>query len=397
MVRKMAVSALVLAIVSSGCDSQKEFREEVKIITVDTSIAVSELDISGILDLDRVEIVKLETKDDYLVSAKGKILTADDHILIGDGTTKKLVLFDRNGRFVRNIGVSGRGPGEYIQLGGFTMVNDSVYVQDAARTKVVVYPLTGGGFREMNLDPPIYHVDLFQNDGRLYFVTNYVSTEARKRYCSNLVEVDMESGDRNYYVPFDPEIEQKQQAWGLNRYVSARGNEALVIFGRNDTIYRVGDNNVRAQYVLDFVRNKIPESLLRQDARSAFMGALDNGYTTGLDKIFNLPGRILGEFAEGTAVYRMMYDKFRDETTVGKSLVIDGMGGLQIIDFHTTGNDELILMYDVYVLKDLWNYGVGKKAFTNAALKKRLQQVVESSEDDDNPVVMVIKLKSPGS
>jgi hypothetical protein len=393
MTKKFYIVVLVMAMTFAGCGQQKEYNKEIKTITVDTSTAEPKLDISEMFDLSGVEIIKLETNDDCLVSSQGNILLTDDHIIIGDRMTKRISLFNRDGSFVRNIGASGRGPGEYIQLGGFTVVNDSIYVQDAAQAKVVVYPLTGKGFREMHLNPPIYHVDLFSNNDRLYFVTNYVSTEAKKRYYSNLVGMDMKSGDRDYYIPFNPEIEEKHQAWGLNKYSSTNGNETLVIFGRNDTIYQVSNDNIRAQYVVDFVYNKIPESLLQQDAARAFTGALDNGYNTGLDKIFNLPEYILGEFSEGTEIYRMVYDKLRDEILVGKSVVINGMGELQILDFHATDNNELILVYDVYVLKDLWEYVVSKKEFADAALKEALKEAIESSDDDDNPIVMIAKLK----
>ncbi len=382
---------LILSMIVIGCHRQEVNVEQVKKIIVDTSSAEHALDISELLDLDQVEIIKLETGDDCLTTLSGAIKIINDHIIIGDETTNRLLLFSRKGNFVRNIGNRGRGPGEYVELGGFTIIKDSVYVQDARQNKIIVYPLEGSGFREIVLDPPIYYVDLFSNHDHLYFVTNYAPTE---EHYANLVAMDIRNGKREYHIPYDPSVDELELAWGLNGYTASNGSETLVIYGRNDTIYRVSDDGIHRQYVMDFTRNKIPASLLNENGMRVLGESLKNGYNSGLDEIHNLSDFFFAEFSEGSEKrLKLIYDKRQDNVLLGELLVIDDMGELQILGFWTTENNKLVLAYDVYVLQSLWEHVLSKNEFTNPELKESIKNVVLSSKEDDNPIIMIIKVK----
>jgi hypothetical protein len=383
---------LVVVAALVGCVEQNRLGNHLKIITVNTDKAQSDMDISNMLDLSTVEIIKLETNDNSLVSSQEEIVVTEDYIFVGNRTTPGITLFNRDGSFAGKIGVSGRGPGEYIQLQNFAVVDDSVYVNDAVQSKTVIYPLVGKGFREMPMTPPIYYVDMFSSGDRLWFVTNYSATQGEKMHSANLVSMDTKSGNRAYHIPFDPKIEEKSLAWGANKHSSTNRDETLVIFGRNDTIYSVGGDNVRAQYFVDFTRNKMPESLLQQDASTAVREAIDKGYNWGIQKIFNFDDYIIAEFYENK-VYEMVYNKQREEVVVGEPLVIGDMGNLQILDIESTANNELVLMYETYVLKDMWKHTVSKNEFADPALKEIIKQVVESSNETDNPILVILKLK----
>ena len=59
-----------------------------------------------------VELVKFEaTADSYFANADTWTI-GKKYILISDGTSR-VVLFDRKGSFIRNIGRQGKGPGEF--------------------------------------------------------------------------------------------------------------------------------------------------------------------------------------------------------------------------------------------------------------------------------------------
>jgi hypothetical protein len=59
----------------------------------------------------KILYIPLETKDDCIIRKIDQIAFSDSFIFISD--SRKLLQFKRNGKFVRQIGSIGRGPGEY--------------------------------------------------------------------------------------------------------------------------------------------------------------------------------------------------------------------------------------------------------------------------------------------
>jgi len=64
---------------------------------------------------EKDNIIKLETTDSCLIRYLAQMVMTDDYIFISDNNGRVLQ-FDQQGRFIRQIGRNGRGPGEYIQV-----------------------------------------------------------------------------------------------------------------------------------------------------------------------------------------------------------------------------------------------------------------------------------------
>ena len=61
--------------------------------------------------------IPLETKPECLIQNIKKVLFSNSYIFISEFS--KLLQFDRNGKFIRLIGSTGSGPGEYLSVGDF--------------------------------------------------------------------------------------------------------------------------------------------------------------------------------------------------------------------------------------------------------------------------------------
>ena len=71
----------------------------------------------------------LETNNDCLIGHINKLQSFDGYIFILDKSiAKSLLIFDRNGRFIRKIGRLGQGPGEYVQLDDFTLDTENGFI-----------------------------------------------------------------------------------------------------------------------------------------------------------------------------------------------------------------------------------------------------------------------------
>lgn len=102
--------------------------------------------------LKEIRYVPLETRDDILISHIGKTIYAQECYHIFDFVSKKIMVFDKQGRFVYSIDKVGHGPGEYISI--FDMdVNrqGDVYVLDSSTSKVIKYSSQGTQFEEYKI------------------------------------------------------------------------------------------------------------------------------------------------------------------------------------------------------------------------------------------------------
>lgn len=79
----------------------------------------------------------------------------------------RLLAFDSNGRFIRQIGAMGRGPGEYLGISDFATAPDgSVWIEDAVANNLIHY---GKDLRHICTVPTSYDADCmeFLEDGNL--------------------------------------------------------------------------------------------------------------------------------------------------------------------------------------------------------------------------------------
>ena len=78
---------------------------------------------------DSIELVPLETRDDNLIGWIPRIIVTADRYYLSSAIgyqNKKLLVFDKQGRFVREIGKRGEEAEEYIEMEDFTITSDSV-------------------------------------------------------------------------------------------------------------------------------------------------------------------------------------------------------------------------------------------------------------------------------
>lgn len=383
---KKIICFLSLIAFIGGCTAEHGRNENLKVITIDTWNGESPMDISDIFE-DDIEVIKLETTKECLVSANdNKIINGTD-IIISDRVSQKISLFDRNGKFVRNIGMVGRGAGEYSALGDFSVGGDSVYVQDAQQDKVVVYPTGGGRFREFEYNPPIYYKALIPYDDDLYFVTNYAGGY-------NLIGLDKRNNERKHLIPFDKKIEEKELAWGIEKHVGQYRDSVLLIYGRNDTVYSLAKDGVRPMYLTHFVRNTIPEDLSDKKNIEVYKAAIDEGYTLGLSKIVDTRDYVIGNFGEGVKNWDFFYDKSNGGIRLSDYFVFRKLGGLPMMSNYTSNDaDEFVLTYDAVMFRTICEK-ILTDDFGNPENRKKIDAVYELLRDDENPVMIVLKFRN---
>lgn len=100
-----------------------------------------------------VEFIPLEsTKDSWFRYAYNYIV-GEKYVMVGDGERAHMVLFDRQGKFIRTIGTKGEGPGELIEPRDATMDpgEEFVFVYDVEQGKLVRFSIEGVFINEIHI------------------------------------------------------------------------------------------------------------------------------------------------------------------------------------------------------------------------------------------------------
>ena len=98
---------------------------------------------------DSISIIPLETSDEILMAGHGRCYLYNNLLFIhhsGYNMNDRLSVFDLSGKYLRDIGRRGQGPGEYISIMtpiGVFFNNDKVYLIDNRAHAILCYTLNG--------------------------------------------------------------------------------------------------------------------------------------------------------------------------------------------------------------------------------------------------------------
>ncbi|MCX6224343.1 MAG: 6-bladed beta-propeller, partial [Bacteroidia bacterium] len=158
MAKTTTLALMILSMLFSCTRSdQKSFPVGLDVITVgpDSSrITFSRL-------VDSITFIPLETTPDCLMgSAINKIVCGDSTIFILEGLSEKtLFAFDYNGKFKFKIKRVGKGPGEFTSMSDFCITPDhQLAITDEVGKKIIFFDHQGVFLREMKTDNAPYKI-----------------------------------------------------------------------------------------------------------------------------------------------------------------------------------------------------------------------------------------------
>ena len=391
---KKIINTVVAVIILSAChlssvnNSQSGDLPAVMDFTIDVDKVSEQIDISSLIE-NNVKIVKLETTDECLLSDIRQVDYANGLIYIADRVSQAILIFDESGKYVGRIGQRGEGPGEYSRLGRFQVVDSHIYIMDDDVRQLYDYDLkTRIGIR-LDIDDNINFSDF-------YIMNEYVYLLSNNRYSSignfNLFQHNMKTDDIIACLPFDEELSKKHSNWGLQQCLSRYDDELLVLFANNDTIYSVTSESAAPRYVYHFSKRSMPAELRKKDGMEIMMTAMDKRYILGLDEIVNLKDHFIVKYGD-VIVRSVLYDKRTDKYKVGNWLTLGDLGNFYMYHYYFTDNDEMIVMEPAASFLSSWESTYSKSSFVRPQDKERFQEIYNSTKEDDNPIVVLAKVK----
>lgn len=185
-----------------GCQNEKEQQVEV---LINSSIPVSTEDVKLSSILSVKGIVPLETNDASFIGDYGKIMKFENHYYVSSNRNTLLV-FDDKGKYIRNVGKVGSGPGEYKMVGDFDVTKEGIYVR--GYKKILQYSHDGTFVRDIAFDVNLFGLNVV-GDKILGFVTSH-------EYVSHIFDMEGKCinkfhpasttawiGQSSYYWPYE--------------------------------------------------------------------------------------------------------------------------------------------------------------------------------------------------
>ena len=273
----------------------------------------------------KVSIIPLETNEDCLIGYISKIKIVDQHIFVLDSHKARcLFVFNKEGKFIRKIGKTGNGPGEYNTPTDFTIDRDNqiVYVLDNDLQRINKYDLATGRFiNAITLEKGVrsHQIELFK--GILYADASFNN-----------------HSDDNYLFRSIEESSGKEESHFLNVIEYNKGFSANIIY--NTFYMRENGNIIFVQLFMDHIIEISKDSvfsLIELNGSDFFtsedikqiMGGGVTQYSEGirmLNKYHSIHSFIekgdiiLFDMKQGRFLHKLLFDKKTNELFVIKNL-----------------------------------------------------------------------------
>lgn len=252
--------------------------------------------------VDSVSFLPLETERDYIFRNIDKMVFRNGNIYIGDYHSRKILVYNKDGKGVFTLDRTGRGPGEYLDMKSFTVDGKYIYILDNQMRKVHRYEASAGSFVDsFDLSFVAWDMEVLYNGGFIFAFAPMAGGRLDKSqppYRILITDNDMKiTGKMFEYGKGDYDL------IGYPRYFSAYKDEIIYSSYAFDGYVIFDRNTGMAKETVGIVFNHgIPEKS-RQDP-----AVLSSSYTYLISAPVCCNGYVMTEISNGNYIENFMYD-----------------------------------------------------------------------------------------
>lgn len=312
----------------SSCASEKavQYNNSI-IINLDQATQTDSIRLSHFFK--RAHIINLDqSSSDALIGSISRIEIQDSLIIVLDrNIANKVFIFNTSGEFIRTIGNSGQGKGEYTSPSDFSIDYStySIFISDRQQHKILKYDLRSGEFISSFKNPSLSTNMLYYSDAIYADNPKVWSTESRHL----IRKLDAQTGKEQEML-YSPDIYNKGWSFSLfnfsGLFLSRSSYEPKFTHLFMDTVYRFTKEGIypylsihskemmRVDDIagLDVDRNPMDLAKIVQANR------FHNLYTYIENNNF-----ILFQLQKGVIPHTVYYNKSKGTTSLSKNLIDD--------------------------------------------------------------------------
>jgi hypothetical protein len=380
---------IVLAvIVFTSCKSREsKYSEDEPILNIDVRNGLNQKDNEFFLSdfANNIKYIPLETNDSCLLSNISYLCLTQENIFISD--TKVLYQFDENGRFIRQIGKIGRGPGEHGSRIKFAVdeLNNEIYILSDPSFISVYNFETGKFIRNFDYNFQIASFEVFSHSDLVLFTKEFNAL----RDISSLNDVYL-SDNLGNLIDSIPDKERLKNRNNVAGYVHLYKNyQELFYMGTfKNILYRLDEGLNKIPYVNFNLDNKISwEELIiepnmgnKLDDFIIIYKPLENLNYFFLTIQIGVP-----QNREERVLRNMLYNKKSGE-------LFPTIGFINDVDMGMTfwpqfiNQNKMIGFYQAFEIIDFVQSNKETINFSNKFLK-----LIDSLKIEDNPVLVIVE------
>lgn len=223
---------ILLGVLCFSCDGRHKGGQAAYMIDLDSALQV-------LPEMTDVECIPLATNDASLIADIDKVLYQDDTFYVFDKVGKKILLFNKQGEFLKSIHKIGQGPGEYTEPCDMDVDNEgNIYLSDWATQSIIVYRKGNeNDFQVIRIGE--YFLDFAVVDHSIYLGLVYQEGEARQNLAIWNKELKrMETVKENRLM------EGNKIAYRAKHYLFRSNNKVLYYERFNSCIYQLEESKI---------------------------------------------------------------------------------------------------------------------------------------------------------
>ena len=339
------------------------------------------------LGISDITYIPLETDTSSLIHRIKKIEMKEDIIVLND--YKRIIGFDRKGKFISEIGKKGKGPKEYIYANDFSVDSkSSTYILSDNEDKIYIYDRQGEFINAINCPSKTTDIWILEKNIFCY------SGNKDGTVCNNINIIDNRGKIvKSFSNKYTYEPRKTYTVLTTECLLSPNQNITFVKEIFSDTVFQYIEPHLVPSFILDHKEDIIPVS-----AREEVWGPhvfkkyiIQRKLFQTINKIyyeFSYQGNDYGFFGNlGNTQYAKLID-------LNEGFINDIDGGINLVFNLCDDKGTLIGWTTPRQLKE----HISTKKFQNSEpkyskKKRELEKLANSLNENDNPILMLVKLK----
>ena len=335
--------------------------------------------------IDSITYIALETSAGVLLGNISHLKITDEHILLINEANDSLYVFDRQGKFLHNIGKKGRGPGEHVFLDNFIVHQDTIIIFDSYLNRLTFYTLDNRYIqskdlsRHLHRDSNVYRTihDLsFASPGYLIIDhgmmdKSHVSHSLYNYFQDTLLDIG--------FYPFELILPCPHSYLTLTPRTFMRQDARTYCFiPFNDTLFECRNGKLIPHLVIDAMK----EELISQEQAASQNG---KDVTSAIHILFR-KGTFLSTIAANENHLFFVYSSGNEK----KEIIWNRLTGKGITFSYDYSEDDYIYAPETLSCAFLFSEEYHSSIHHN----RRMEALKSRLTEEDNPVIAIYHLKS---
>lgn len=355
---------------------------------------------------ESIEIIPLETDLSCLIGTVGKIIKYNDMYYIGAASNiiDRILVFNKNGKFIYKLDKRGLGAGEYTEIRDFDIIDDhKIVIISHSNPSIYVYDISKDScILQKSID--IYPNNILAQDDGFYIMNN--GTIFHKKTNDLIFKYDKQG---NFMKScFSINKSNLNIIANIAPLVSLSSNDKNIYFNYPlcNTIYKIDDTLISSKYKLDFGKKEIPENILNRAENILDIEKFirkNEGINMQQYYAINSTYSLFTFFDYQYNGYILLHNRASNKTLIAHKIIDDiyfkgNKFELKAWKMPKLLNDNKIYYHiepnDIIEQYEIFKGNLSKKEWENYSRSHPdLIDKINNIREDDNPLIMSIKLK----